>query len=186
MYITNIFSKDTYQISIFDWYYNIDKCRIGSIITYLMLCIAAMPLHIYKFSIGLNFKVSIIHLWSHGLGQVAPRRLVSKLMIVLLWVFESWLECMKTCQKKNLSIFYFFLQCIWLWPYPCSSCQQGTQSTGGFHKNGSKTSGCAMLVWWLSSWDLVLPWLRLGPANLEISLWLQEPLEWLWCPTSFL
>lgn len=108
MYITNIFSKDTYQISIFDWYYNIDKCRIGSIITYLMLCIAAMPLHIYKFSIGLNFKVSIIHLWSHGLGQVAPGRLVSKLMIVLLWVFESWLECMKTCQKKNLSIFYFF------------------------------------------------------------------------------
>ena len=57
-----IFSLDTYQISIFDWYYNIDTSWIGSMVTFLMLCIDAMSLHIYKVSIGLNFEVSIIHL----------------------------------------------------------------------------------------------------------------------------
>jgi hypothetical protein len=57
-----LFSLYTYQISIFDWHYNIDNGRIGSMVTFLMLCIDAMSLHIYKFSIGLNFGVSIIHL----------------------------------------------------------------------------------------------------------------------------
>lgn len=95
---------------------------------------------------------------------------------------SAWRHAKKEL-KQQINL---FVQCIWPWPYPCSSCQQGTQSTDGFHKNGSRTSGCAMSVWWLSSWDLVLPWLRLGPTNLGILLWLQELLEWLWCPTSFL